>query len=320
MTLKKLISTELSPSHNGDAHKRSAAALYGQRRSLQNDWKAAASKKADTGWVDGKSETGRGDMNKNNSGGPTVPTDGVGQLQVRAHQRPPVARRSARPTRCPPPSNGRRPQVIFGFSFMWLSSVWLPPLCLSIRQPAAEDVSSFAHAMSTEEVQLCRYTGTVNDLPRGWFVNKSQQCIGKGHEAFERASEALVALECLQLPWLSAGVHDDVLAICSRQFFVLWIMNANRFLSPPQVRNGQCSVTWATTRRHVLCGEERLTVTRNTATDEVFFEVLSFSRPRHLFSWAAYPYVIAQQRRFARDATAVMMRLASSEREPSPGI
>ena len=40
-------------------------------------------------------------------------------------------------------------------------------------------------------------------------------------------------------------------------------------------------------------------------SDDVLFEVLSFSRPRHLFSWAAYPYVIAQQRRFARDATAV---------------
>ena len=61
----------------------------------------------------------------------------------------------------------------------------------------------------------------------------------------------------------------------------------------------------------MLCGEERLTVRWDVASDDVLFEVLSFSRPRHLFSWAAYPYVIAQQKRFAKDATAVMVRVAA---------
>ena len=65
-------------------------------------------------------------------------------------------------------------------------------------------------------------------------------------------------------------------------------------------------MSWGTTRRHVLCGEERLTVRWDAASDEVRFEVVSFSRPRHLFSVVAYPYVVGQQRRFARDATARM--------------
>ena len=82
-------------------------------------------------------------------------------------------------------------------------------------------------------------------------------------------------------------------------------MNANRIIANERMPQ-QRSITWATTRRHVLCGEERLTVSYDDASDDVHFEVLSFSRPRHLFSWAAYPYVVAQQKRFARDATARM--------------
>ena len=86
----------------------------------------------------------------------------------------------------------------------------------------------------------------------------------------------------------------------------IWGPNANRIIDDEQTPQ-QRSFTWATTRRHVLCGEERLTVSYDDASDEVHFEVLSFSRPRHLFSWAAYPYVVAQQKRFARDATERMV-------------
>ena len=36
----------------------------------------------------------------------------------------------------------------------------------------------------------------------------------------------------------------------SRQFGVLWLMNANRVIQQ-DVRPDECSVTWATTRHHV---------------------------------------------------------------------
>ena len=66
------------------------------------------------------------------------------------------------------------------------------------------------------------------------------------------------------------------------------------------------AITFGTTQRHVLAGEERIEVRHDDATGDVEFEVRSFSRPRHLFSWLTYPYVVGQQKRFARDATALM--------------
>ena len=195
-------------------------------------------------------------------------------------------------------------------------ALWLPPmrLCAPQSQPAADDIRRFA-VDASRNAQPCEYSGSIDDVPPLWFVNRSEKTIGHGRDAYLRASAALGDLQCLELDWLTHRVHDDALAICSRQFGVVWLMNANKFIRSRDVRGGRrSSVAWATTRRHVLCGEEQLTVRWDEANDDVSFEVLSFSRPRHLFSWVAYPYVVLQQKRFARDATAVMRMRASCER------
>ena len=187
---------------------------------------------------------------------------------------------------------------------------WLPPLLLHApgARPAAGGVLAFARAST--DAQQCIYPGSVDDLPPRWFVNRSERQIGRGEKAYEKAAAALAALDCLELEWLTHSRDDSALAICSRQFGVLWMMNANRIIQQA-AKPTECSMTWATTRRHVLCGEERLSVRIDDAGD-VHFAICSFSRPRHLFSWLAYPYVVAQQRRFARDATAVMRARAAS--------
>ena len=192
------------------------------------------------------------------------------------------------------------------------SPPWLPPLRLLWpgARPSAEELHAFARDAS-DHAKRCSYPGSVDSLPeeRLWFVNRADRRIGRGRRDYERASEALGSLECLELTWLAHCAHADSLAICSRQFGCVWLMNANRIISRENDRsNGgrRRSITWATTQRHVLCGEERVSVVWDAATDDVRFQVLSFSRPRHLYSWAAYPYVLAQQRRFARDAAEAM--------------
>ena len=176
-------------------------------------------------------------------------------------------------------------------------------------RPSTDDIDAFAKSVS--DAPRCKYPGSVDDIPPYWFVNQKEECIGKGRDAFERASNALADLECMELRWLMHRTEGDTLAVCSRQFFFVWLMYANKLLDKQFTAPRQRSISWGTTRRHVLCGEERLTVRWDDASDEVLFEVKSFSRPRHLFSWATYPYVILQQKRFARDATAAMTRLAS---------
>ena len=190
----------------------------------------------------------------------------------------------------------------------------LPPIHIASRPPSDDAIVKIAsHARGA---RLTSYPGSTRDgdasLPRGWWsVNRKRTAVGHGGETFTRAAAALDRVEhCFDHGWLTARVLDgggdgSLLVVCARQLFFVWCTNINRLLrdvSQPRVR----SVAWATTVRHVLAGEERIEVRWDEATDEVTFEVLSFSRPRHWLAWVTYPLVVLQQRRFAHDATAAV--------------
>lgn len=188
--------------------------------------------------------------------------------------------------------------------------LWLPPIQFSLEAPPLSALK--AAATAADGAPLSSYRGSTADgeslLPCGfWFVSRKVTSIGRGGTAFAKAADALERCAFFEHDWLTA--HSDktsgTLVVCSRQLFCIWLTNANRLLqgsSGDRLR----SIRWGTTVRHVLAGEERLEVRWDASTDEVTFEVLSFSRPRHPLAWATYPLVILQQRRFSRDATALM--------------
>ena len=193
---------------------------------------------------------------------------------------------------------------------------WVPPLQLSVAPPLGL-LSNFAAYASEHAVVCSKLPGSTQpgaeSLPPRWYVSEHRKRVGRGKQAYERAKLALTTLECMQLDWLRITVEGDVLAICSRQFFLAWVCNANRFLQHAAGHgSSSSSVTWATTNRHVLAGEETLSVELDEASGEVYYRILSYSRPRHVFSWLTYPYVIAQQRRFARDSTRKMRDLCAT--------
>mmetsp|Transcript_62515 Transcript_62515/g.104039 ORF Transcript_62515/g.104039 Transcript_62515/m.104039 type:complete len:195 (-) Transcript_62515:338-922(-) len=187
------------------------------------------------------------------------------------------------------------------------------PVHLGARAPL-DGLMEFANRCAN--LPLAQYPRQGLDpgpLPVGWIVNRYESIIGCSPREYERAAAALVNFQCMQLDWLQAVRAGDVLAICARQFGCIWIMNANRLLPEPCPTSCCCSVRWGTTVRHVLAGEERVQVRWNQRRREVTFSVLSFSRPRSLQALAAYPLVLAQQRRFARDAAAAMRRAAAGQ-------
>jgi uncharacterized protein (UPF0548 family) len=191
----------------------------------------------------------------------------------------------------------------------------MPPLRLSASAPSQREMEvAVAHASSSS---LSNYPGStshgISSMPRGlWFVNRRSSPIGRGQKAYRRAVRALLHSECLELDWLTSRREGNTLVICSRQMGVIWLTLANRVLRR-EASPCSCSIAWGTTRRHVLAGEERLRVGWDAETDTVVFEVLSFSRPRHVLGWIGYPYVVAQQMRFAKDATAKMVQLAGED-------
>ena len=191
---------------------------------------------------------------------------------------------------------------------------WVPPLHIGRSPPCAERLTDVAAAAAA--APLSQYPGSTvtEQLPLGWFVNRRSSCLGHGAEAFVRACDALDRLDCLEQTWLTAERDGAHLAICSRQLFGLWLVNVNRVLRRHSASRVS-SIIWGTTTQHVLAGEERLSVRWDESTNSVEFEVLSFSRPRHLLAWLGYPYVLCQQIRFGRDAILSMKKAVSVRTE-----
>jgi uncharacterized protein (UPF0548 family) len=59
---------------------------------------------------------------------------------------------------------------------------------------------------------------------------------------------------------------------------------------------------------HEERGEERFIVEWHRDDDSVWYDLLAFSQPNHVLTWAGYPLTRMLQRRFARDSKVAMVR------------
>ena len=190
---------------------------------------------------------------------------------------------------------------------------WFPPIRLRRTAPGSRMLEVEATRAAAERLSRYPCRGSTqhgSTLPSGWAVCRSETVVGRGRAAYQRASDALQRLEFFELPWLTCCPLGESITICSRQLGGVWLANTNRVLCRTSTPS-RSSVTWGTTTRHILAGEETVAVSWDQGTGEVLFSIVSFSRPRHMLSLLSYPYVRAQQRRFARDAALAMERFAS---------
>ena len=72
--------------------------------------------------------------------------------------------------------------------------------------------------------------------------------------------------------------------------------------------------TYGTLPDHAESGEERFLAEWDRATGWVWYDILAFSRPRHLLTRLGYPWTRGVQRRFARDSAAAMVRAVGESR------
>ena len=119
---------------------------------------------------------------------------------------------------------------------------------------------------------------------------------------------------------MAAGHDDPALAKslpCSRTSLALWSLNACRIVyvvdeSQPIRRFG---FAYGTLPDHVESGEERFVVEWDEASDEVWYDIFAFSRPRHPLIRLGNPYMRRLQQRFGRESAAAMARAVREHSE-----
>jgi uncharacterized protein (UPF0548 family) len=157
---------------------------------------------------------------------------------------------------------------------------------------------------------------TATTPPAGWVIDHTRSELGRGEAIFGKARHALQQWKHFDLGWVAAWPTDvpiragETVAVLIRAFG-LWWLNAARIIyviDDASKTIHRFGFAYGTLPGHVEAGEERFLVEWDRTTDRVFYDILAFSRPRHILTRIAPWQVRRMQKRFASESSAAMVR------------
>lgn len=137
---------------------------------------------------------------------------------------------------------------------------------------------------------------------------------------FQTATAALQRWEQFHLGWLEARPTEtpiqtgQVVAVLARAIG-LWWLNACKIVyvvdeSGPVSKFG---FAYGTLPAHAGTGEERFLVEWDQNTNDVHYDILAFSRMKHVLTRLGYPVVRRTQKQFGRESAAAIFRAVNRE-------
>jgi uncharacterized protein (UPF0548 family) len=189
----------------------------------------------------------------------------------------------------------------------------------SLSKPSPELIRRFIDSQKQLDFTYQDVGATAGVPPAGFSIDHTRVQLGVGEAVFQRGKLALDRWEHFSLGWIEAWPADapiqrsEVVAVVARAFGQ-WSINASRIVyvvdqMGPTRRYG---FAYGTLPGHVESGEERFVVEWDQATGTVWYDILAFSRPRHVLARIGYPLVRRLQKRFGRESAAAMVRAAQS--------
>ena len=142
--------------------------------------------------------------------------------------------------------------------------------------------------------------------------------LGQGNEVFAAAKTALRNWQHFRLGWIEAWPSDtpiqegQIVAVLASQMGIWWL-NACRIIKViDDDTTKRFGFAYGTLPGHVESGEEQFLIEMDQA-GSVWYDILAFSRPRHILARIGYLYIRRIQKRFAKHSAAAMHRAVDSE-------
>ena len=179
-----------------------------------------------------------------------------------------------------------------------------------LRKPAAETIRAFLATQAKRDFTYPAVGATAAVPPPGYVVDHTRIRLGDGPGVFAAARAALGRWEHFRLGWVETwppGLPIEagqIVAVIARSGG-LWWLNACRIVSVVNEAN-QFGFTYGTLPGHAESGEERFQI-EHDRDGGVWYDILAFSRPRHILAWLGRPWTRRVQKRFARDSAAAML-------------
>ena len=190
---------------------------------------------------------------------------------------------------------------------------------IRFTKPPIEVLSRFLNEQARQPHTYDAVGATLSDawadnVPKGFVVDHTRACLGTGAQTWLAAQHALRQWRQFQLGWVEPWPVDvpllpgNAVAIVARLGPVYWL-NACRIVGIDEEGSGpieRFGFSYGTLPGHAECGEERFRVEWHRADDNVWYDILAFSRPNHVLAKLGYPVARLLQKRFARDSVAAM--------------
>ena len=196
---------------------------------------------------------------------------------------------------------------------------------LFLRRPTEETIRESLAAQARLDLTYAAVGGTATAPPADYIVDHTRIKLGEGEQVFVAAKKALERWQQFRLGWLEATPDDtpikegQVVAILARSIG-LWWLNACRIVAVVEEEGPvkRFGFAYGTLPGHAGSGEERFLVEWDRQEGSVWYDILAFSRPRHVLARLGYPWVRRVQKRFGRESAAVMCRLLGAVADAAP--
>jgi uncharacterized protein (UPF0548 family) len=185
----------------------------------------------------------------------------------------------------------------------------------SLRKPTDDSIRQFLEGQAKLGFTYSAVGATAGEPPAGYVVDHTRVELGEGEAVFRAACAALRRWEQFRLGWVEALPVETPICVGACVAAVarvngVWALNASRIVyvvdeAGPIARFG---FAYGTLPDHVESGEERFLIEWDRATNRVWYEILAFSRPRHVLARLGYPMMRRMQKRFGRDSVAALLR------------
>ncbi|XP_076915390.1 UPF0548 protein At2g17695 [Bidens hawaiensis] len=149
----------------------------------------------------------------------------------------------------------------------------------------------------------------------GFLINHSKVIVGSGSDAYEKAKTALKTWRHFGLDWAfvdpTTPIQNGVkFCVCVKEFLP-WLRMPLQVVYVDETKNRKAfAFGGGTLKGHLLAGEERFSVEMDQ-DKQVWYEILSFSKPAHVLSVIGYPYVFVKQKYFAHQSSEAVKKFVS---------
>jgi uncharacterized protein (UPF0548 family) len=193
---------------------------------------------------------------------------------------------------------------------------------LFLRRPTEETIREFLAAQAKLDLTYAAVGATMTTPPAGYVVDHTRIKLGVGEKVFVAAKVALEGWQQFRLGWLEVTPDDtpikegQVVAILARSLG-LWWLNACRIVAVVKEDGpvNRFGFAYGTLPDHAGSGEERFLVEWDRHEGSVWYDILAFSRPRHVLARLGYPWVRRVQKRFGRESATTMRRAVGAVAE-----